>query len=195
VRVSIGQAACNTLCDFLAGRLRDVTVYSRWPEPNVQLPPKAVSIIQAGDRQRLDVIMAPTVVASEPYDTDRVKYTLRSGSYMQPVQLDVWTSTEVDRDDLISELDALLNASLSDSLGIGPPEDLGRDGLLLALRVEDGYQDFVEFWFDEVSLEDLAAATMTADFRATYTGTARGSFLTTVVAPPLTSPTFNMVLK
>ncbi len=61
--VSIEQAVARALAVRLRSRLVDVTVFEHWPDPERELPEKAISILLAGKRQ--DTSLQVTQVGSE----------------------------------------------------------------------------------------------------------------------------------
>ena len=143
-RVSVGQAAVTALQTWLRRSLpEDVAVYDRWPDADVRLfapaqaglPPSraVVSVMKVGRRQRVDVIGPSPGPTITPDGAGKFLVTFRLGSYVQPVQLDLWTASDVDRDDVLDQLDTALTAGIDKTLGIVGGDPV-RDGVLRRRR-------------------------------------------------------------
>ena len=100
----------------IAQELRDVPVQDRWPEANVRLPAKTITVLRAGGRR--DEALDPVPVKSVPVAgvPGRAVYTWRVRACTQPLQLDVWAHSDVARDDLLARLEPVLNASKARSM-------------------------------------------------------------------------------
>ena len=186
-RVSVGQAAVTALQTWLRRSLpEDVAVYDRWPDADVRLfapaqaglPPSraVVSVMKVGRRQRVDVIGPSPGPTITPDGAGKFLVTFRLGSYVQPVQLDLWTASDVDRDDVLDQLDTALTAGIDKTLGIVGGDPV-RDGVLLPLAAP--YSGNVEFLLDEPETSDDGETVQDAEFRASWSGEARGEFLQT----------------
>ena len=200
--VSVGQAAANALANWLRSQLSpDVTVIERWPEASVDLfapaapgdaPQRAVvSILAAGKRQRLDVVIPPSLsdsVVALGGTPAMLQVTQPIGAFTQPLQLDVWAKFDVDRDDVIAQLDAALTTGAV-ATGASASDDPVRDGVLLPLLAADGYAGNIECWLDEPDVSDDPEAIQRDEYRATYFGEARGLFSRTVTVPALAALT------
>lgn len=170
--VSIEQAAQNALARWIARELPDVPIGERWPEANVRLPARTITVLRAGSRrdEALDPVAIKSVaVVGSPR---RALYTWRMRACTQPLQLDVWAHSDVARDDLLSRLEPVLNASRARSLAPlrvaqADPVEHG-----LALLLSDGWEGFVSYWFDEPALTDTPDAVQRSEYRATYRGAA-----------------------
>jgi hypothetical protein len=175
-RVSVGQAAANALTTWIQAQVSsDISCFPHWPEPS-QLPPKAISVVPAGKRRRLDVTTNPIVDSRVNVDPNTAQVEFRVGSYIQPVQLDVWTTDQSDRDDIIDQLDEALTAGMALTLGGAVTDDPVRDGVLLPLLASDGYSGNVDCWLDEPEVDDSPDAILRQEYRATYLGEVRGAF-------------------
>lgn len=165
--VTIQQAAVNALATWLASQLTGgVDVNSRWPEPTEQLPPKSLTIVLAGPAD--DELFDPVVVAQTNHPTDPVAtYTYRFRCRRQALQLDVFTQYDVDRDDIMAQLDTALNVSDGVTLGT-PNSEPVRNGLCLQLG--DGWTGIADFLFEGPSAVDDADSEQQTDYRATYRG-------------------------
>ena len=190
MQVSIGQAACNALAAYLKQRFTpDVRIYDRWPEPNIKLPPKAISVIKFGKRERLDVAAVGFVDTITPINATTAVCTFRVGSYIQPVQLDAWATSDVERDDLVARLDEYLTAGQDETLDPSLTDDPVRDGVLLPLNTDDGWSGNVDCWLDEPEINDTPESVQRSEFRAMYVGELRGAFSRAVEVPLMTSIT------
>lgn len=194
--VSIGQAACNALAKYLTSFFgvtpTDVTINARWPTFGPKLPARAISIIPVGRRQRLDVLPSLDIVTRQNINATTAKVGFRLGSYIQPVQLDVWCTYDIDRDSVIAQLDCALTAGLAATLDPTLIADPVRDGIVLPLSGDDGYSGDVEFWFDQPDVGDAPESAVRDQWRATYSGEARGDFYQTSIVPRLVNTTLQV---
>jgi hypothetical protein len=173
--VSPAQAAANALANYLDQTLSDdITVFARWAEPDVQLPPKVVTVVKVGSRRRLEVMGESEVTRELLPDGKTIRETRAIGSYEQPMEIHVWSTSDVDREDIIAQLDQALNAGIPQTLGLNG--DPWRDGVLIALLASDQYAGNVDFWFDAVVYDDSGDAVQRREYRAWYVGEARGLF-------------------
>lgn len=197
-RVSIGQAAANALAAWLKKTLDpDVIVFDRWPEADIDLPPKAISIAKVGTRSRIDAFgidinsrinLTPTLAQA----------TFKVGGVEQPLQLDIWADSDDARDDLIAQLDDVLYRGINETLNgavdpTGAPLSIGnfdpiRDGILLQLLPDDGFYGFVDYWFDDANIDDSPDSIQRAEYRATLPGDARLSYAVLAQVPRLLQP-------
>ena len=170
MRVSIEQAAQSALARWLTRELPDVTIWDRWPEANVRLPPRAISVLRAGARR--DEALDPEPIASRAVEgaTVRAIFTWRMRACTQPLQLDAWAHSDIARDDLLARLEPALNASKTrsmPSLGLTNADPV-EQGLTLLLA--DGWSGFVTYWFDAPVITDAPDAVQRSEYRATYRG-------------------------
>ncbi len=189
LEVSLQQAAANALAAWIRTRLPDATVFARWPEPNVKLPPKAVSVLLAGPR--VDEELDPVVVGRRDLSPTHAEYTWRMRLCKQPMQLDVWAKSDLARDDLVARLDRVLNASERDSIG-AVRADPARNGVLL--RVADGWDGFADFLFDAPGAFDTPDAAQRCEYRATYRGHAWMDLTMRAESPRLVAATLRQRL-
>jgi hypothetical protein len=165
--ITIQQAATTALARYLQqGLTPDVNVEEDWPDPKRRIEEKTVTVLLAGARQdepidirQLDAI---PIGATQTYATYQVKMCTQS------IQLDVWTTNDTDRDDILARLDELLNAGSWALEGAYNPDPVG-SGLLLAL---DGawLGTIADFKWESIGTEDTPDAVNTAEFRATVRG-------------------------
>jgi hypothetical protein len=204
-RVSTGQAGCNSLAAWLASQLDPaIKVIAKWGYKRLN-PHPVVTIVPVGKRRREDVhapfdtVTTNLTSATAALPTQQVKF--RVGGYMQNIQLDVWASEYDTRDEVIDMLDDALTAGTAQTLaqyfaaqallGNFLTGDVIRDGVLLQLREEDGYEGFVDILLDEPDTHDDPDAVARGEFRATYFGEMRGDYIRTRITPRITK----LVLK
>lgn len=167
--VSIQQAAVNAFADYLQSKLPDVVVEPRWPASDKQKPQKSITIVMAGPRR--DTPIDPKMVKKTNVGATQTSSTWQLAMSSQPLQLDVWATRDVDRDDIIARLDQLLHVGDS-ILGGYNPDPFGYGALV---KVLDGWEDFgtiADFTFDEPDTDDTGDTPVRAIYRATYTGEA-----------------------
>jgi len=195
-RVSIEQAMTNALVGYLTTALPDIKCRSRWPDPSKNLPEKAITVVPIGRRQDDDVtgsfIRQIAVEELSPPDPKRKIYTYARSACTQPVQLDIWAVTDIDRDDIVSRVDDALSANLVTTISAAN-DDPVRDGPLLALG--DGFSGFSDFTFDGPMKNDTPDSASRAEFRATYTGTAAAHLTKKIALPILSKFKLRLVLK
>jgi hypothetical protein len=202
MRTSVGQAAANSVAAWLTASLSpDVTVLAQWPT-STQLPVnangrvKVVSVTKVGKRRRIDANLPMAPLSLSPTGSASARATFPIGIYIQPLQIDVWCAYEVDRDDLIDQLDDVLNVGVDQTLGsdsIGPlTDDPVRDGVVLPLAEENGYTGYLDCWFDEPDTEDNPNTIERVEFRATYAGEAHGAFARIREVPILKAATLKL---
>lgn len=193
--VSVGQASANALAAYLTTVFGytslDVAITSRWPSLSQELPPRAITIVPVGRRQRLEVIPSMDVVTRTNLTATTAQVGFRLGSFVQPIQLDVWAGYDVDRDSIIAQLDVALSASMNVTLAGQPGinDDPVRDGIVVPLLSDDCFTGNIDYWFDEPDISDAAASVQRSEYRATYFGEARGTFYQLATVPRLVSAT------
>lgn len=158
--VSIQQAACNALGAYLQSKLSDVTVSYDFPDTERELPALALSILLAGVPH--DTPLQPEVIGSVDIDATHKTYRWCVLERSQPIQIDVWSTYQAKRDDLIARLDAILNAGWSDQPNSG-----------LVLSLSDGWDAKAVFDFDGPSILNSGYSAQMSEFRGSYNGTLR----------------------
>ena len=163
---SIQQAALNSLATWLTSQISSgVEISARWPSPDRALPAKAITIIKAGNTfdtpiERNIINQVDSLLDNSTIATWQIR------SRRQPLQLDVWATTEPDRDDLLAQLDSALNAAESPVTSFG---DAAGSGLLL--NIADGWvNSFADFSFDGPSITDTPDSVQRSEYRATISG-------------------------
>lgn len=187
-RVSAQQAACNALAVWLKSQMPEVTVEDRWPEGELpaddQGHVRAVTVLLVG--APVDQALDPEIVSSTPNGdgTDSTVYQYRCRR--QHVELDVWASYDVDRDELVATLDDVLNASDNLTQPDVFNADPVRNGLRLPLS--DGFDGSqASFYFDGPENIDTPDAHQQSELRATYRGYVDVMLAKTVTTVPLTT--------
>lgn len=171
--VTIQQACRNALAAWLVDELAPVyggdgvVVEPRWFEESRQLPPRTVTIIDAGPRS-VEWLEPDILAQSDNLDNAaQLDITWQLGAMQQPLQLDVWAPTDVELDDLIARLDRSLNAG-ERGVGLTNVEPF-RPGLLL--DIADGWDPGrASFLFDQPSIQQTATSVGESEWRATYRG-------------------------
>jgi hypothetical protein len=173
--VSLEQAAKNALAGYLRtaaalGGVTGLTVLDRWPDAGIDIATPAVSIIFAGDTD--EELYDPILVATSNLDATHVLATYEFASLRCPLQLDVWCTTDVSRDNLVKLLDDALRegvgVTLSQGVSMGNPV---RDGVLVPLS--DGWPGNVDLYFDRLKRVDTPDSVTRSEYRAMSLGDAR----------------------
>ncbi len=153
-QVTVEVAAMRALKAFLQAQFnadafwtsKPVEVNDSWPMLEQDLPPRAVSIIKAGARQ--DERHFPMIDGSVVVDANTKDWIWNVAACDQPIQIDIWATSEVDRNSLERSLDEYLHRGPKYSLGI-PNGDPIRDGVLVALG--DGFTGTADCQFDGIA--------------------------------------------
>lgn len=166
--VSIQQAAANAFAGWLGQQLSDVKVEARWPAPDKQLPPKAITLVASGARR--DSPIDPHLLSKTNQGATQTRAIWQVAACYQPFQLDVWATRDLDRDDIIARLDVLLYSGEKFLTGVFNPNPVGA-GVLLA--VQDGWQESgttADFSFEGPDLMDDGNTGVRSIYRASYRG-------------------------
>lgn len=169
--VSIQQAASNVLAAYLRTELTDVTTDQRWPDASKALPAKAITILMSGPRteEKFDPYLSSTTELV-PADPAQARFTWAVANITQSLQLDIWSTYEVVRDDILARLDDSLHKGESHTIGTFN-SDPYRHGVLLALG--NGWTGNADFTFDAPQVDQTPDAVNKSEFRATLRGEAR----------------------
>lgn len=92
-------------------------------------------------------------------------YTWRVADCRQPLQLEIWTTYDAVRDDIMARLVPALNV---DARAASTKEAGQRNGVLLDLG--DGWTGTVDFDFEHPRVDDTPGSAVAGEFRATYRG-------------------------
>jgi hypothetical protein len=170
--VSIEQAAANALTAWIASQMTDCFCSPRWADASMeygQTLGKAITVLYTGD-PTVDYVSDDEVVGRTNTSATRADFRFLRSSFNQPYQIDVWATSEVERDDIVARLKDALNASEGATLG-RTNADPFRDGVLVAMG--DGRTGYADFLFDSAQKSDTADANARQEFRATYRGVAQ----------------------
>jgi hypothetical protein len=164
--VSVEQAAANALGAWLKVALgADVVVDTRWPDPGKKLAPRAVTILLAGPPE--EELLDPVVVSRADTGPKTALFTWRMRALRQPLQLDVWAQSDLERDDLKQRLRSALNAGMGRTIGARNAMPF-RHGVVVALS--DGWTGFADCLFDRPLAIDTPDAVKRCEYRLTYRG-------------------------
>lgn len=171
MRVTVQQAACNAFATWLGSNVLDTVVEPRWPAPDKKKPPKSITLITAGRRQ--DEAVDLKLVKNTNLNTAQTTAIWQVAACTQPMQLDIWALTDIDRDDLMARLDDLFHSGESSLTGAVNPMPVGTAGNLVALG--DGWEScgtIADFVFQSPDVEMTSDVTGRGLYRATYRGNA-----------------------
>jgi len=192
LRTSIQQAAINALMAWIQKDLADssIVISARWPDPNTNLPPKAISILPAGERE--EEYFDPYVVQTEKIDASHERSWWAVASITQPLQLDIWALDSFDRDDLVARLDETLRRGVGYTLGL-PNQNPVRQGVLLSFAdTYWGNGATVDIVFDRMEQSDEADRVNETEYRATARGEAHMTLTVQATTPAMANIEFKM---
>jgi len=164
-RVSIQQAAQNAIAKYLQGVLVDCIVDPQWPVPDKRLQDRLVTVIPGGARQDepLDIKELSRTNVSDQV----ARSVYRVAACYQPLQLDVWCTSQVSRDDILAQLDDVLFSGAI-PLGAYNPDPVAHGNLV---TLEDGWEETIaDFSFENPDLDDDTEPVLRDEFRATFRG-------------------------
>lgn len=169
--VSIQQASANAFAGWLGDLLTGVVVEPRWPNPDKQKSGKVVTIITAGPRRDTPIDLRQIKFVNDDTDVEapKVVTTWQLAACNQPVQLDVWALSDIDRDDILARLDIYTHMSQV-TTGWANPVGVGS-----LVAVQDGWEDcgtIADFVFEEPDLETTSDSVGRSIYRATLRGNA-----------------------
>jgi hypothetical protein len=180
--ISVEQAAQTALKTWIASQLSGVTIFDHWPDMQ-DLPARAISILRAGTRE--DEFVDIVCIAEPTPGT----YTWRLRACEQPLQLDVWTTSDPARSDIMARLEAILNAGPSFTLNAVSFPDVPTDpftaGILLQLPGAWS-NTLADFTFDEPRVVDSPTSIKEREYRATYRGRAYFDLTLSTTSPRMT---------
>jgi len=190
---TIQQAACNALATYLQTALGSgVSVEQRWPDPAKALPAKAVTVLLAGRRK--DRPIDPRMINSANVGGTQATSTWQFLWCEQDIQLDVWALTDVDRDDLIAQLDTLLNVGQAQvSTNANPVAE----GVVLTLAdgwTANGSTAYADFMFEGPDIQDDPTSVLESSFRGTIRGTASMILTASATTPRQAQIVFEQML-
>lgn len=194
--LTVQYAARKALAAWLTSELASVSggvvVEPSWFESDRTLPPKAISIIDTGPPATtwFDAELVSTVNVDDESGVavKKVDVTWILAQREQPVQLDVWATSELELTDIVARLDMSLNKGFK-GLGISTadPFDVG-----LSLALADGWAPGnAYFVFDAPDLIEVDSAVGEGEWRASY----RGRSVTQLTATARTARIARVLLK
>jgi len=178
--VSLEQAAANALQAYLQTALGSgVKVRNRWPNPDKNLPPLAVTILLSGDPTRTWV-QPNDISSSTGTSAGKLLYRWHLGESVQPLQIDCWATANAPAlDDLRAKVDAaLLGGNRAELYPIPGP-------LSLALQSADGWTGTIDFYFDGFTVLQTPDTEQENEFRALCRGEARVAIYVDAETPRL----------
>lgn len=196
--VSVEKAAENALAVWIKSQLSDVAVSSAWPDPGKAFPDGgAVTILGAGACDETPV-RPPQVlkVVNDAPPAVTANFYFRTHFCEQALQLDVWATSVLKRDDIVNRLGDALTAGKLATLGaqffidegIWSNQDPVEQSITLKLAAPWDHL-VAAYTFEAPERTDSPAAAKRVEFRASYRGTA--FFDRTVIRnlPRLVNPT------
>jgi len=165
---AIQEVVVNALVRFIAAQMPDAQVTAHWPEADQDLPPRGITVLAAGDP--VTDPMAPQVEDYTAVDATTGLYTWSFSFCTQPLQIEIWTQSRMERAHMKDQLNTTLHLGELFTLGSGDPV---RHGVLLRLEPSlDGFEGFVDCDFDLATDNDSPFAVRADERRATVTGEA-----------------------
>lgn len=164
--ISIQQAAINAFAAYLATKMTDCEVEPRWPVRDFLA--KTISVVPAGSRK--DDYLDPRILSNEVEGDTETRAIYQVAHCYQPLQLDVWDTSHLGRDDIMARLDGYLRAGSSSLTGVFNPDPVGA-GCLIA--VQDGWEESdttADFNFEDPDTDDDTNTVGRSQYRATYRG-------------------------
>lgn len=181
--VSLQQAACNALGSRLSSVLGPgVKVNYDWPDPEAPLPAKGVTILLAG--QADDFLLQPEIISSTQIDSVNRLYRWKVLERTQPIQLDVWSTYQAVRDDMVASLDQALHAGWDGTPNCG-----------LVLTLADGWEGCAVFDFDGPNVTNSGPLAQVSEFRAMYPGELRAVLYVDAPSPRIARLKLHQVLS
>jgi hypothetical protein len=179
-RLTVERSASRALAIYLQGELNLAygsplcVVSERWPAPDSPLPARAVTILLTGERNDDSTVEAADHIASMTPDTSDARFglwTFMVKSCRQQLQLDVWSTDDVMRDELLFFVTDALQKGSDHTLGLGlRGGDPVRDGPILALDPTFGFAGVADFTFQGPSVQDSPDAARQCEYRAMISG-------------------------
>lgn len=143
------KAASQTLADFLASNISGLTVLQEWPAANQQLKYPSVTLT-TGTPKRMP-LMPYQVGITTPDSKNQVVQTNVVASYDVSFQLDLWTRTKIERDQVLGSIITLFNSEEFQTSGHDQT-----DGLSLVL--EDYFGEYCRYEIDTHEFVDDEAS-------------------------------------
>lgn len=174
-RPSIMQAIATALAAHLRTQIPTATIEERWPEPGVALPAKAITVTLAGKVQ-YEPVNGEFIRCGDEVSPGIFRWSLKA--VRQALQIDVWTTSDVELEDLLEQLGRATHSGLGITLG-QINADPFRDGLLLPLV---GFPSLCDYLFEDgPEVDESGERGIRREFRATQMCLASATY--TVDAP------------
>lgn len=165
--VSVQQASLNAAVAYLKTKITSATIHSRWP--GIDFPGDAITLITAGSRH--DTALDPRILSAVNQGSTQTSAVWQIAECTQPLQLDVWSTSFLGRDNIIAQLDTYLRAGQQPIAGNSFLDPVG-NGFFVALADGfDAFQTTAKFSFSGPDHEDSPDSVTRSQFRATYRGT------------------------
>lgn len=211
--VSASQAAKNAVAAFLQNAINNppawmgkpvasVIVEPRWPDPK-KLPERAITIIDAGPYSYgADPVLGwwheAELVDPQPpgLPTGMQMWRWVVGWYEQPVQLDIWSWSDIDRDDLITRLEYAIRTGPGDTTSlVGDP--ISDYIILPMLQVDDqlGLWCSADFSEDGPTRVDTSMSASRTMYRATWKGSIGFTMTVKAVSFPIAKVIFQLKMR
>jgi hypothetical protein len=194
--VSVLAAAENALAAWIASQLPDVVTNDEWPDPGIALPRQgAVTILRAGRAIETPAHPISVMKVVTDFIQPNAMYFWRTHSVEQPLQIDVWSLSKFQRDDILNRLGDALTAGPGLTLSpayfaANPAASLNqnpvRQTLLLQLAPPWDHLN-ASYQFDAPEITDSARSVKVREYRGTLSGSAYFDRTVARVSPRMTS--------
>lgn len=181
LRTTVEQASLNAFVAYLKETIGSgpnavpdgIEIEPRWPDPSKDLPERALTVFCAGDYEQ--EWADPELVEGVdpiPGDDGSLTYMWHVCEITQPLQMDVWTAFDTERDDILARLQDVLNVGTNALIApVDPLQDPVQKGVTLNLLVDDGWGDTIaEFTFGKAHRIDDGETADTTKYRAMVMG-------------------------
>jgi hypothetical protein len=185
--ISAQKACANALAQYIAATLAaqgnpDVVVSQHWPQASKALPRRAITVLEAGEAQR--ELTQASVTLENVRTSTTADYMVQAYNARLPMQIDIWASSDVERDDLIARLDDMLNQGCSQLPGVFNP-DAFSEGVTLPMGANTispsstSWNGNSMFWFESFVETDTPDSTQRSEYRASARGEAQYVYVQT----------------
>lgn len=202
-QVSIQQAAVTALATYIRTTLvqqqglTDLVVSDRWPDQK-KLPPRSVTILLTGemDTERADHLFPTSRVVVG--NTVQRTFTVQQFFCIQPMQIDLWATSNVVLDDLIARHDDITNVGTSVLPGSFNEDPFGEGVVLLLGSKEAGgaqqlqWNSAVMYWFESFVVQNTPDQHQRQEYRATARGEAHFMYTSERKMSQLLQPTLKL---
>src|SRR5579859_4373903 len=102
---SIQQASINSLVSYLSSVMPGVTIEDRWPDPSRKFTEPAITIHMTTPRSDIPIDFMMT--GFQNLAGNKVQYQTQIAACEQMFQMDVWARNQIERDDILAQLDTV----------------------------------------------------------------------------------------